>query len=154
MTRRLLLYIIAALGLEWGATALRLLSAREELAATVAAHQRASIEALRRAADQTQALNEAHAQAIKAANIRAQNHHTAAVRAGTELDRLRRTIAARRDDSVPRDPACPAADPAPAEGELLGQCGDALVELARAADGHARDAITCNAAWPVLEVAQ
>lgn len=35
--------------------------------------------------------------------------------------------------------------------ELFSQCTTEVTELARAADGHALDASTCTAAWPVVE---
>lgn len=34
--------------------------------------------------------------------------------------------------------------------ELLGECSERYTEVAAKADGHATDAATCNAAWPVI----
>ncbi len=36
--------------------------------------------------------------------------------------------------------------------ELLAQCGEEVTDLAAKADGHANDAATCRAAWPVMPV--
>ncbi|MDH0363486.1 hypothetical protein [Comamonas aquatica] len=41
-------------------------------------------------------------------------------------------------------------DYAATANQLLGQCSDRYTELAAKADGHALDARTCRAAWPVM----
>ena len=43
-------------------------------------------------------------------------------------------------------------DYAATANQLLGSCSDRYTELAAKADGHALDARTCRAAWPVMAV--
>lgn len=67
--------------------------------------------------------------------------------AGTlsELERLRNALRAK-----PTGDATIAAltERADTLGELFGQCGQALTDLGRKADGHALDVITLRDAWP------
>lgn len=67
----------------------------------------------------------------------------AAVAAQSELDRLRSAVASSGDNSS--EAGAGGADTA---RELLGACAAELVELGRAADGHASDALRLWEAWP------
>jgi hypothetical protein len=70
-------------------------------------------------------------------------HASDAAGARSELERLRRslaapTVTARRDPAPTDSPALPAADGGPGiESQLLGQCAEALVGMASIADGLA-----------------
>lgn len=88
--------------------------------------------------------------ALTASNKLAVRHRVAADLARSELDGLRlqlATIGARDGGSTA--PSCQAEpDRAPAVAAVLGECATALEDLARKADGHARDALTLHDAWP------
>ena len=89
--------------------------------------------------------------AIDRAQQRAKAQAHSADIARRERDSLRNTIAAaslRLPDAAPS--AC--TEYATAVGGLLDQCSAAHQELAIRADGHAADAATCRAAWPVNRV--
>lgn len=108
-------------------------------------HQRETLRAIEAAQAETIRRQEQADEAHRKATQRIQSNARAAAAARTELDRLRNAIAT--------GPSCEAAGPAgtdradPAR-ELLGACADALVELGRAADGHAADALRLYEAWP------
>lgn len=67
-----------------------------------------------------------------------------------ELDRLRDAIRARPHVActVPDDSTATSAVPADTAGDVLGECAAALADMARAADGHASDAVMLRDAWP------
>ena len=96
------------------------------------------------------ALQEKANAAIATANQRAIRDRAAADLARSELDGLRvqlATIGTR--DSGSTEATCKAPDDrAPAVAAVLGECATALEDLARKADGHARDALTLHDAWP------
>ena len=87
----------------------------------------------------------AHAQAV--AQTRAVAARRDADAARGELDRLRDASRATRG-GVPGEPAGACVARADAAGDVLAQCAAAYQELARAADGHANDALMLQQAWP------
>lgn len=114
--------------------------------------QRETLRAIEAAQAETTRLQEVADAATRRATERTQTHQRAAAGARAELDRLRDQLAATGPGGAP---ACPAgadgADPARA---LLGQCAAQLVELGRAADAHAADALRLYEAWPRHETAE
>src|SRR5690606_11227417 len=99
----------------------------------------------RKAGEQlTRQLEAQHAAAQREKSLRSD-----AAAARTELDRLRDAIriAARRDP-VPGAATDAGDQPASTSDELLAQCGQELVDLARVADGHASDVRTLIESWP------
>jgi hypothetical protein len=88
-------------------------------------------------------------EALNAATTR--NTKLAADAAGVQsrLDRLRSAVrlAARRD-SVPNAAAAPADQPVSTTGQLLLECGQALADMAAAADRERSDKQTLIDAWP------
>lgn len=75
----------------------------------------------------------------------------AAARAGRERDSLRAQLASAQQRIASAAPAA-VAEYASTAGELLAECGEEVAGLAAKADGHAADAATCQAAWPVMPV--
>ena len=75
----------------------------------------------------------------------------AATRAGRERDSLREQLSTARQ-RIATASASAVAEYASTAGELLADCGAEIAELAGKADGHANDAATCRAAWPVMPV--
>ena len=73
----------------------------------------------------------------------------AATRAGRERDSLREQLSTAQQRIATAAPAA-VAEYAATASELLAQCGEEVTELAAKADGHAADAATCQAAWPVI----
>ena len=73
----------------------------------------------------------------------------AATRAGRERDSLRAQLSDAEQRLATAAPAA-VAEYATATGELFAECGAEIAELAAKADGHAADAATCRAAWPVI----
>lgn len=67
-----------------------------------------------------------------------------------ELDRLRDAIRARpvAACTVPDDSTSTSPEPADTVGDVLAECAATATELARAADGHASDAVKLSDAWP------
>lgn len=65
-----------------------------------------------------------------------------------ELGRLRAAASAGSASGVPAAITSPGSDYASAVADVLGLCGTELVKLARAADGHAADALMLQQAWP------
>lgn len=88
--------------------------------------------------------------AIATANQRALRSRAAADLARTELDGLRvqlATIGTR--DSGSAEATCKAPDDRTSTvAALLGECASTLEDMARKADGHARDSLTLHDAWP------
>lgn len=122
---------------------------RADHAAEQAQRAMAAVRALDAAAAETQRLTDRHHAALAQQTRRAQAHRADHDRAVFELDRLRHAIAtAPGHCAMPGDPATPGADRADPARELLGACAEQLADLARAADGHARDAVMLWYAWP------
>lgn len=69
-------------------------------------------------------------------------------RALRELGRLRSAASSWCGSAVPSTTASTGADDPNTVADVLGHCGSELVRLARAADGHAADALMCTQAWP------
>ena len=75
----------------------------------------------------------------------------AATRAGRERDSLREQLSDAKQ-RIASASAAAVAEYASTAGELLAQCAEEVTDLAAKADGHANDAATCRAAWPVMPV--
>jgi septal ring factor EnvC (AmiA/AmiB activator) len=97
------------------------------------------------------AVNKTYQEALNAAQKTARALRRDRDAAQSESDGLREQLseAARRLADAP-----PAAlrEYASTTGELLAQCSRSYQELAGYADGHALDAATCRAAWPVIPI--
>ena len=93
------------------------------------------------AADYQGALNDA---LKKQATLQA-----AADRARRERDGLRKQLSD-AEQRIADAPAAAVREYAATANKLLGQCSERYAELAIRADGHAADAATCRAAWPVI----
>ena len=74
----------------------------------------------------------------------------AATRAGRERDSLREQLSTAQQ-RIATASVSAVAEYASTAGELLAQCGEEVTGLAAKADGHAADAATCRAAWPVIK---
>lgn len=74
----------------------------------------------------------------------------AATRAGRERDSLHEQLSTAQQRIATAATAA-VAEYASTAGELLAQCGEEVTGLAAKADGHAADAATCRAAWPVIK---
>ena len=75
----------------------------------------------------------------------------AADRAGRERDGLRKQLSAAEQRFADAAPSA-LMEYASTVNQLFGQCSERCTELAARADGHAADAATCRAAWPVIPV--
>lgn len=107
--------------------------------------QRAVLVAIEAAQAETTRLQEKTDAAIETATQTAQANARAAAGARTQLERLR---SAQRD-AASAATSCPAiAHRANTLDTVFGQCAEALVEMGRAADGHATDAVKLHRAWP------
>lgn len=73
----------------------------------------------------------------------------AADRARRERDGLRQQLSD-AEQRIADAPAAAVREYAATANKLLGQCSERCAELAIRADGHAADAATCRAAWPVI----
>ena len=73
----------------------------------------------------------------------------AADRARRERDGLRKQLSEAEQRLADASPAA-LIEYARALGKVFGQCSQQYTELAIRADGHAADAATCRAAWPVI----
>ena len=73
----------------------------------------------------------------------------AATRAGRERDSLREQLSTAQQ-RIATASASAVAEYSATASELLAQCGEEVTDLAAKADGHANDAATCRAAWPVI----
>ena len=88
-------------------------------------------------------------EAADAAKKREDGLRAAADGARTELDRLRRAVAAAaRRDSVPSGTAGAEDQRAATEGVVFLECAAAFTELARKAGGHTSDVQTLIEGWP------
>ena len=103
---------------------------------------------LKRAIEQSANLQEVKDEAIQNATIRAQKNAAAASSAGSELSRLRKSVADR--PSVSGDSCAASVDRAAALGSVFGDCSTALVGMAAKAEGHANDAVTLYESWPAM----
>jgi septal ring factor EnvC (AmiA/AmiB activator) len=116
----------------------------EKLAVSTA--QRAADARLRQA---EQSINTKNQEALNAA-IKKQNSLQAdAARAGRERDSLRRQLSNAERRLADASPSA-LIEYSNTLNQLLGQCSERYTELAKRADGHAVDAETCRAAWPVI----
>lgn len=121
-----------------------------QIAALKLEYAQAQAAAVAAAQEQTDSLQKAKDEALKDAQARTLAHAADAEHARTELDRLRVQIA--NDTAlISKAPAATAGDYAATAGALLAECGGALVDMARKAQGHADDSLTCRAAWPTYE---
>ena len=73
----------------------------------------------------------------------------AADRARRERDGMRKQLSDAEQRLADASPAA-LVEYARALGKVFGQCSQRYAELAIRADGHAADAATCRAAWPVI----
>ncbi|WP_103018098.1 hypothetical protein [Alicycliphilus denitrificans] len=73
----------------------------------------------------------------------------AADRAGRQRDSLRKQLSD-AEQRIADAPAAAVREYAATANQLLGQCSSRYTEVAKLADGHAADAATCRAAWPVI----
>lgn len=73
----------------------------------------------------------------------------AADRSRRERDGLRQQLSD-AEQRIDNAPAAAVREYAATANKLLGQCSERYTELAIRADGHAADAATCRAAWPVI----
>ena len=73
----------------------------------------------------------------------------AADRARRERDGLRQQLSD-AEQRIADAPAAAVREYAATANKLLGQCSERYAELAIRADGHAADAASCRAAWPVI----
>ena len=73
----------------------------------------------------------------------------AADRARRERDGMRKQLSD-AEQRIADAPAAAVREYAATANKLLGQCSERYTELAARADGHAADAATCRAAWPVI----
>lgn len=111
-----------------------------------------TLRAIEAAQAETTRLQEVADAANRRATERTKVHQRAAAGARAELDRLRDQLAATGPVGSPACPAGPdGADPA---RSLLGACAAHLVELGRAADAHAADALKLYEAWPRNEATE
>lgn len=112
----------------------------------LAQHDRAE-QAIRTAMARTTELQHQKDEALNEATKRTQRNAAAAAAARSERDSLRDELAAERE-RLP-GAACPAVrNYAAAVNTVFSQCAAALEDLARAADGHASDALMLEQAWP------
>lgn len=116
----------------------------------VAASQAKHIQALEVAREQTAKYQQNAHKAAQDAASRVAAADRDLRRNRTELDRLRDAIRARPHVAcaVPDDSTASSPVPADTIGELFGECGAALAELARASQGHAIDVVKLRDAWP------
>lgn len=119
-------------------------------AQAVATAQANHIQALEKASEQTIVYQQQAHQAAEDAASRVAAADVVMRRNRGELDRLRDAIRTRPAPACPMPDTATATSPKPADtiGDVLGECGTALTELARAADGHASDAVMMRNAWP------
>ena len=75
----------------------------------------------------------------------------AADRARRERDGLRKQLSDAEQRLADASPAA-LIEYARTLGKVFGQCSQRYTELAIRADGHAADAATCRAAWPVIQI--
>lgn len=119
---------------------------REEVRQQVAAE---AAEQIQRVIEQNNQIQKVKDEAIEQAAKRAQANAASAVRARTELDRLRKQVASA--PSVSGDSCAAAIDRASTLGTLLGECAERYSAVAASADGHLNDALTLRQAWPAYD---
>ena len=119
-------------------------------AQAVATSQANHIQALERANEQTAFYQQNAHKAAEDAASRVAAADVAMRRNRGELERLRDAIRARPVAvcPMPDTSTAPSADPADTVGDVLAECAATATELARAADGHASDAVMLRNAWP------
>lgn len=118
-------------------------AARHRMAAD---HLREAARAIEVARTETARYQRTADEAEQRAAVRTQTAQRAAAGARAELDRLRQQLAT---GATADAAACPAtAERASALSAVQRECADALVELGRAADAHAADALRLYEAWP------
>lgn len=124
---------------------------RTHAQAAIAA-QSTHIQALEQAREQTAKYQQDAHQAAEDAASRVSAADRDLHRNRGELERLRDAIRARPAAACPVPNAATTASPSPvdAAGDILGECAAALTDVARAADGHASDAVMCRLSWPAL----
>ena len=136
-----------AASLAWSAQALRY-DAR--IADLQAQHASAAAAAAQEAQSISTQLQKSKDDAIAKAQERAAQNAAAAAAARRTADGLRAQLASAHDDlASATHSAC--IDYATAAGDVLAQCAAEVTDLAGKADGHATDAATCRAAWPVIQ---
>lgn len=94
-------------------------------------------------------VNEKYQGALNDALKKQATLQAAANRARRERDGLRQQLSA-AEQRIADAPAAAVREYAATANKLLGQCSSRYTELAIRADGHAADAATCRAAWPVI----
>lgn len=87
--------------------------------------------------------------ALNAAITKQASLQAAADRAGRERDGLRKQLSDAEQRLADASPAA-LIEYASTLNRLFGQCSQRYTELAARADGHAADAASCRAAWPVI----
>ena len=87
--------------------------------------------------------------ALNAAITKQASLQAAADRAGRERDGLRKQLSDAEQRLADASPSA-LIEYASTLNRLFGQCSQRYTELATRADGHAADAATCRAAWPVI----
>lgn len=124
---------------------------RTHTQAAIAA-QSTHIQALEQAREQTAKYQQDAHQAAADAASRVAAADRDLHRNRTELDRLRDAIRTRPATActVPDTPTPASPSPVDAAGDILAECAAALADMARAADGHASDAVMCRSSWPAL----
>lgn len=118
--------------------------------AAIAQAQETHIKALENAREQSEKYQQDAHQAAADAAIRISAADRDLHRNRTELDRMRDAIRSRpvATCAMPNVATAASVEPADTVGNVLAECAAAIAELARAADGHASDAMMCFAAWP------
>ncbi|WP_034406184.1 hypothetical protein [Comamonas thiooxydans] len=94
-------------------------------------------------------VNEKYQGALNDAIQKQAGLQAAADRARRERDGLRKQLSEAEQRLADASPAA-LIEYAPTLNRVFGQCSQRYAELAIRADGHAADAATCRAAWPVI----
>ena len=143
-----LLAAAAAAALSWHAQSLRYDARISDMQSQ---HASAAVAAAQEAQEISRKLQKAKDDAIAKAQERAAQNAAAAVTARRAADSLREQLStAQQRLADATHSAC--IDYATAAGDVLAQCAAEVTELGAKADGHANDAATCKAAWPVMPV--
>jgi hypothetical protein len=142
--------------LGWGlAQGHRASAARAEYAAAQAQAAKEQAEAAAKAQAETDRRTRAIMEAADAATIQSQADRAAAGRARAAVDRLRAAVAAHAPDAGASGPAAaPGGTSAPGtavlSADLLGRCGERVVELAGFADAARTAGAACERAYQAL----
>ena len=134
----------ARLGAELGDERLQASQYREQIADERSA-------AGRRVLAVERSINEKYQGVLNEARQKQAVLQAAADRAGRERDGLRKQLSAAEQRFADAAPSA-LIEYASTVNQLFGQCSERYTELAARADGHATDAATCRAAWPVIPV--